>query len=1015
MLSRSVRAPLLITVLLTAVHAAPAPPTAVPTDLPRIPPLEPREALSSFQVRPGFRIELVASEPLIRDPIEICFDENGRLFVVEMIDYSELRDVRPHLGRIKLLEDTDDDGRYDRSIVFADDLPWPSGVFCWDDGVFVAATPDLIYLKDIDGDGRADTRSVVLTGFASDFAPYRTNQLNMQAMLNSLRWGLDNRIHAATGPNGGNVRPPAHTTSTPLNLRGRDFAFDPRALLGLQANRVSGGVAVAPLVSEAGGGQYGLCFDDRGRRFTCNNSDHIRAFMADARYAGRNPWFVFPPILASIAADGPSAEVFRASPEEPWRVLRTRWRVAGLVPGPIEGGGRASGYFTSATGIAIYRGDAWPDPFLGDAFIADCGSNLVHRKTLHATGVALEARRPDDEQSTEFLRSTDIWFRPVQLANAPDGTLHIVDMYREIIEHPWSLPPGIKEHLDLNSGNDRGRIYRVVPDHFKSRPGPRLGRASTAELVKTLAHSNAWHRETAARLIYTRQDRANAQPALERLLRSSINPLGRVHALHALDGLSALTPAHITVALADADDRVREHAVRLSERWLGASGPEVSALQIAVLRLSDDPSPQVRYQLAFTLGEFNHPNRVPALAEIARRDPRSPWTRAAVLSSLAHGAVEMFQEVQSWLDAADAQPDAAATYAFLEELVEVIGARNSADDLDAVLQFIQTTEPAVAFTIVHALGQGLQRARSSLATTQLAPVIARALDLAGDRSSPEPTRVQAVELLGLSRFADAESILLRLLRPGEPAAVQSAALATLGRFADPGIAEVLLQAWAALTPRLRQETVAILLGRTERIMPLLAAVESRAIRRSDFTSVQLDFLMNHRDARIRADAVRLLAGAADPSRDEVLEHFRPSLELSGDAARGRPVYVERCASCHRLGGEGFSLGPDLSSVRNTGREKLLTGILDPNREVLPQYLAYEIETRDEESLLGIVVNETSANVTLRQAYARETTIPRDHILNLRSLGTSLMPEALEAGLSTQDMADLLEFIATANP
>jgi hypothetical protein len=204
--------------------------------------------------------------------------------------------------------------------------------------------------------------------------------------------------------------------------------------------------------------------------------------MADTRYTSRNPWFAFPPILVSIAADGPAAEVFRTSPEEPWRVLRTQWRVAGMVPGPIEGGGRASGYFTSATGATIYRGDAWPAEYVGDAFIADCGSNLIHRKQLLPTASPSSAQRPADERGTEFATCSDVWFRPVQFANAPDGTLYVIDMYREIIEHPWSLPPGIKEHLDLNSGNDRGRIYRIVPDGFKpaSRPAPgqRLDRST---------------------------------------------------------------------------------------------------------------------------------------------------------------------------------------------------------------------------------------------------------------------------------------------------------------------------------------------------------------------------------------------------------------------------------------------------------------------------------------------------------------------------------------------------------
>jgi len=960
--------------------------------------LSPAEALKTFKLRPGFRLELVAAEPLVRDPIELCFDEDGRMFVVEMIDYSELRDVRPHLGRIRLLEDTDGDGRMDRSRVFADDLPWPTAVFRANGGVYAAATPDIFFMRDTDGDGRADRREVVFTGFAIDYAPYRTNQLNMQAMLNSLRWGLDNRIHGCTAPNGGEITSPRWPPGRAVNVRGRDFAFDPRTLV---------------LEAEAGGGQYGLCFDDRGRRFTCNNSDHLRVFMYEARYAERNPHFTMPSALQSIAADGPAATVYRTSPEEPWRVLRTKWRVTGLVPGPVEGGGRASGYFTSATGIMIYRGDAWPEEYVGDVFIADCGSNLIHRKKLRADGVALIGERPADEQQTEFLTSTDTWFRPVQMANAPDGTLYVLDMYREIIEHPWSLPPGIKKHLDLTAGSDRGRIYRIVPEGFRQRPLPRLSRASAAELVQTLAHRNAWHRETAARLLYERQDRA-AVPLLETLAQKDDFALGRLHALYALDGLGALRPGHLERALNDPDDRVREHAVRLAEPFL-RRGEAGATLLTRLLSLAEDPSPHVRYQLAFTLGETRAPERVEALARIARRDAASPWTRAAVLSSLAEGADEMFARVRAWFAGAPGETAVGAgEYEFLRQLVQMLGARNRAPELTAVLEFVDQASPAVAFALVHALDEGLRQARGTLDPARVRPILERAQAVAADPAAPEAARVQGIELLALTDFAASGERLLALLDdPAQPQAVHLAAVRTLNRFADPAVGPELAKRWPGLSPRVRAAVLLVLLARPERARALLNQIEAGTVRRAELDSTQLDFLMNHRDPDLRQRALRLLAGTVAGDREAVVEKFRPALTLTGEAARGRKIFQERCASCHRLGSEGFALGPDLVSVRNAGKEKMLVSILDPSREVLPQYLAYEVETRDGESLLGVVVQETAAHVTLRQAYGRETVIPRVEIVSMRSRGKSLMADGLEEGLSAQDLADLLEFAGTA--
>ena len=179
--------------------------------------------------------------------------------------------------------------------------------------------------------------------------------------------------------------------------------------------------------------------------------------------------------------------------------------------------------------------------------------------------------------------------------------------------------------------------------------------------------------------------------------------------------------------------------------------------------------------------------------------------------------------------------------------------------------------------------------------------------------------------------------------------------------------------------------------------------------------MQLDFLMNHRDGKLRGEALRLLAGSVTVTGAELLEQYRPALELGGDAARGRVIFAERCASCHRADSEGFDLGPGLASMRGAGKEKLLADILDPSRDVLPQYLAFEIDTLDGESLLGVVGDETASAITLRQAYGQETVVPRDRIESMRGQGRSIMPDGLAAELDAQGMADLLEYVLTAGP
>ena len=972
--------------------AAGAEPTLSPKDLPRFPAIPPEAELQTFQVKKGFHLELVASEPNIASPVALSFDENGRMFVVEMVDYSERRDQVPHLGRIRMLEDLNGDGVYEKSTVFATNLPWPTAVFCYKGGLFVGATPDILYLKDTNADGHADIQETVFTGFAAG-----VDRINVQELLNSFVWGLDNRIHGATSGEGGLIRSLRHPDAKPIDLHGRDFAIDPRSLT---------------MAAEAGGGQHGLSFDDFGRRFTCNNSDNIRLFMYDDLYGTRNPFYSMPASLLSIAVDGPAAEVYRISPDEPWRVLRTRWRVGGLVPGPIEGGGRPSGYFTAATGITIYRGNAYPEEFQGNAFVADCAGNLIHRKVLIPDGVELKAQRPADEQKVEFAASRDTWFRPVQFANAPDGTLYVIDMYREIIEHPWSLPENIKSHLDLNSGADRGRIYRIAPDGFKTPPPPRLGKASTAELVATLENRNGWHRDTAARLLYERQD-PSAVPLLVQLLANSRFALGRLHALSALQGLSALREEQVLHALSDPDAAVRQHAIKLSEPFL--HDPKAHLQIIARLQsMADDPSIQVRYQLAFTMGEVNGPAKTATLAALARRDVESSWTRAAILSSLSRGAADVFVRLSS--DGAFC--GAKSGRDLLNELVRMIGSRNDHQEVARVLEFIdQATDSVLRFGLLQALGEGLKRAGAPLDISgqQLKGVFVLAAEQAPDRHVAEDARVAAIQLLGLTSFGDSGKLLLSLLDQTQPQPIQIAAVSSLNRFTDPGLGTELIKTWDKLSPRLRSEVLSSLLARPDRASALLKAIQAGAIRPASLTTAQRKFLRNHRDSTVRQLAAQILDPSAPGPRQSIIDAFMPALNLEGKADAGKKIYQERCISCHRLGSDGHSVGPDLATVKNTGKEKLLVNILDPNREVPPQFVSYVVETTDGESFIGLIAAETSNSVTVRQAYGKEDVIPRSRIVSMRSQAQSLMPEGLEAGLTPQDLASLLEYIETAQP
>lgn len=962
-------------------------------ELPRIPPLEPDAALAKFHVAAGFEMQRVAAEPLVTDPIAMSFDENGRLFVVEMRDYSE--DDKAFLGRIRLLVDSDRDGVYDQSTVYAEGLSWPTALLAVNGGVLVGAPPEIYFLRDRDGDGKADERKHLFTGFARS---------NVQGLLNSFQWGLDNRIHGATSSSGAVVLlGPDHpdfdaakaATQNGLALRGRDFAIDPRTW---------------KMTATSGGAQHGMSRDDFGTTYVCHNSDHLQQVMFEDRYVARNPYLAPPASRLSIAEDGPQADVYRTSPVEPWRIVRTRLRSKGVIPGVVEGGGRPAGYFTSATGVTIYRGNAWPAEYQGIAVVGDVGGNLIHRKRLEPAGIPNVGRRLD--QKVEFVTSEDIWFRPVQFANAPDGTLYVADMYREVIEHPASLHPVIKKHLDLTSGRDRGRIYRIAPVGARPSAPPQLSAASTADLVQTLAHPNGWHRDAAQRLLYERQDRS-AVPALETLARESQSAVGRVTALSALDGLQALTPEVILAALRDADPRVRRHAVSLSERLLA----DAPAVREAIYDLVSDPDLRVRYQLAFTLGETSGPRRNAALAQLAKRDPADLWIRTAVRSSLAEGAGAVLEALVG-----DASfRTTAAGREWLRQLAEQIGKQQREDDvasLVAALREIPAAETATLQVILQGLAvkpgtplaEQVAAATGGRADELVKAMVDSAAKRAVDDQLKPAERTAAVQQLRLGRLEELSATLVKLLEPAQPADVQTAALNVLGAFRDPQVAKLLLERWSSLSPRLRNQAADVLFSRPDWILALLDAVQSDSIAVGDIDPARWRLLASHADAQVKARSAAVIAKLQVGRRGDVVESYRDALTLAGDAGRGKEVFKKVCAACHQLQGLGHPTGPNLAAMKARGPEAILLNVLDPNREVNPQYLNYTVVTQDGRSLSGMITAESATSVTLKRADNASDTVLRIDIEELKSSGMSLMPEGLEKQVDKQALADLIAYL-----
>jgi len=982
--------------------AADASQKSLAEELPRIPAMTPDQALQAFEIQQGFKLELVAAEPDVADPVDACFDERGRMFVAEMHGYPFSQEPtrlnpngggKPDAGIVRLLEDTDGDGRMDRSTKFAEGIRWPTSVICWDGGVFVLAPPKLWYFKDENGDGVADERRVIFDGFNRD---------NVQAVANNLKWGLDGRIYGAGGRNPSVL---THDGRELLKLGRVDFSFDPRTF---------------DLRAETGGVQFGHSFDDWGNRFVCSNSDHIRQVVYASHYLNRNPDAGIGNPIPSISKEGSAAPVFRRSSAEPWRIVRTRRRVADPRYARLPATERVPiGFFTSATGVTVYRGAAWPDEYAGQVFIGDVGGNLIHRKTLSPNGPAFLATRAD--QNVEFITSTDNWFRPVNFVNAPDGTLYVLDMYRETIEHPYSIPEDIKEHLDLEGGDNRGRIYRIAGPNGRRLKVASLAGLSTKQLVEQLNSPNGWNRETAHRLLLERRDSA-ALPALQSNVQKSTSPLGRAHALWLLSLLAPDDSAELADALAtglnDSDARVRRQAAVAAESVLRADleTPVLAALLERCDDEDDEDDAIVQFQLALTLGESPSPRVADGLTALLRSSPGDANLRTAVMTSVRP---VIRRVVASILGDADLLNRLVAA-GFFDTLIRTLYAVEGGDGLlpsvDRALA--DGASPKFASSILFAVDATLKRRGSSLRKlitgserlARLDSFLKPSQATSADKSASESQRIAATRTLAL---ADKETALPRLgdlLEPSVPSSVQLAAVRTLAEFRSAQVEATLIDKWNSFSPAVRNESLGVLTATVPRVEALLDAIEEGSVRAAELSADRRQFLLNHPTPAVRTRASKVIGSAGDSNRKAVVDSFRDVLDLTADVERGRAAFTKKCSLCHKLGDVGHNVGPDIVSVRTKSPDDLLIAILDPNREAQPNFTAYNLILTNGQVLNGIIVAESAASVTLRRAEGKEDVVPRGDIDELISSGRTLMPEGLEKDVSRQDIADLIAFI-----
>jgi mono/diheme cytochrome c family protein len=548
------------------------------------PVLSPEASMKTIVMPPGYRLELVASEPMIEEPVVIDWDPDGRLWVVEMPGYMEDMSATTEMqptGRVSVLEDTDNDGKMDKKTVFLDKLVLPRALKVLDRGVLVGEPPTLWLARDTDGDLKADTKEPVTD-------KYGTLMANVEHNANSLLWGMDNWMH---------------TSEVDVMLRLKDLKFE-----------------VKPTLSR---GQWGATQDDAGRVYRNTNSAALFVDIVSTPYYARNP---------SLLRTRGSYETLDTGD------LNTTWP---LRPTPGVNRGYQDGVlrpdktlaaFTAVAAPTVFRGDRLPAELEGNVFLVEPSANLVSRVIVTDDGTALRGKKAYERG--EFIASTDERFRPVNLSSAPDGTLYVVDMYHGIIQHKGYITEYLRDQIlsrKLDQPQGHGRIYRVMHESTKLGPKPALSKATTAQLVNTLAHPNGWWRDTAQQLLVQRADRA-AVPLLKSQAETAPDWRTRLHALWTLDGIDAIEPSTVVKALDDRSRDVRAAAVRLAERWLGnAKHP----IQAAVLKKLDDKDWAVRRQLAATLGVLADASaRTSAVATLLERHGDDPITVDAALSGL---------------------------------------------------------------------------------------------------------------------------------------------------------------------------------------------------------------------------------------------------------------------------------------------------------------------------------------------------------------------------------------------
>ncbi len=941
--------------------------------LPRRLPLSPEASRQLWKIDGDYEIELVAAEPLTCDPVDVIWDADGRMFVAEMGDYPLPVDDGFFLSRIRLLHDRNGDGVMDAATTWADNLDHVQGLLPLRDGILATTRTSILFLRDTDGDNKADERKVL----------FRSNEpRHNQLQISSPRWGLDNRIYFSNGLDGKQIYP-ADDPDKVTEFSRLNLVYDP------YTNSISPSTGV---------GQYGGTIDSFGRHFFCSNRNPAIFAVMPLEAVRRNP-------LSGITAGHEDIQP-QAAPVSPVSLSHTT-------------SSAHAGTHTAACGLGIYSGDLL-ESLTGDLFVCDPTAQLVTRNKISLKGASFTAERVGETR--EFLASADEWARPVQVRNGPDGALYVVDMYRRFIDHARFFPEDFAKAHYMRSGLDQGRIWRIVPKGKKTRSIDALPE-ETGDLIALLAHPNDWHRRQAQRLIVEKGDSSIA-PELSKRLDESSSPEEMVRYLWTLSGLGALTEEHLGIAIRSLHPAVVENGLLAAHQ--NGMREQISK---SISELTNGLFPRAQFLSICLFPEIERdPDKI---AEAVFRSPTDPWLRKAILSSEGESAPKVLERLVSSekfhrLPPFVSMPSEEASGA----ISDFSRYTASLGDLDSISRMLQSFEPDPVwwhFEVLSGISEGLKK--SSLREKTLgaliandspkfrdgAAVIKRLLDdasrIALDSQSSEADRTAALDLVAQRSLEEKLPIVEKLIAVSESPAIQTAACRILSRDNREKVADFFFSSWDQLAPIPRREALALITANTKTGLALMKRMDAGEISSNLMPPMTRWSYGRSSNEEIKTLALKLFGETASDRGDLVSRYRLEMAALTGDATNGALVFQRAaCVTCHQVGEQGVLVGPSLNDVKAKPDEAILTDILDPNRALEERWIASTVETAEGTQFTGILFAEDATGVTVKTPGGAEQVIPRATIQRIHNSGLSLMPLGLEAAIPAQDMADLIAFL-----